>query len=321
MRILNLNLLLVGLLLCSGCTAMKSRLSQSALLSSVAKESVSESKPQQNETQAPALPDFQTPEKMLAVWKDSVRMEDNGVAMRGFGGRLYLYDADGKAIRAQGDVVVYGFDDSVTDRQGSKADRKIVISNQQLQRQYSESALGPSYSIWISWDRVGSIDKSVTLVPFFRPQDGKIVQGGQAIYALHTPGNKTDTLHKERISSFKQSPRSTNQMSNQVSQVSYQEVARDQGQASPDNSMQASSEASDPNVRTTTISLPRATQQRLRSSEFGTQGRNDFEKTIELPSATSEAISESKPSRIEEAREKRKQQIKEGNVFGMPGQL
>ena len=223
MRIRNLNLLLVGIILCSGCTAMKSRFSKTTPLPTVSQPKAFRQRlATQTATQPKPLPEFKAPEKMLAVWKDSVRTEDTGRSMRGFGGRLYLYDDDGSPIRAEGDLVIYGFDDSVTDREGSKADRKIVIANEQFQKQYSESALGPSYSVWLSWDRVGDPDKSVTLVPFFRTTDGKIVQAGQAIYSLHTPG-KSDSLSKERISAFKNVPRSTPAAG--VSQVSYIEGA------------------------------------------------------------------------------------------------
>ena len=306
MRLRNLNLLLAGIILCSGCAAMKTRLGKHTL-PAVASKNVSAAAQKSADAEPKPLPEFQTPEKMLAIWKDSVRTEDNGLSMRGFGGRLYLYDDDGMPIRAEGDLIIYGFDDSVTDREGSKADRKIVIQNEQFQKRYSESALGPSYSVWVSWDRVGSVDKSVTLVPFFRTSDGNIVQAGQSIYTLHTSGNKSDTLDRERVSSFKQVPPPN--AAEGVAQVSYLE-----GSDVGDQSL-----STGPRVRTTTISLPRETQKRLLNSNFGLERRSQNVPTAEI--AVDKTKTDQTPSRIDEAREKRRQEIKKGNVFGMPGDL
>lgn len=326
MRTLNLTLLLAGLLFCSGCTAIKSRLSQNSPLPAAAADPNSQANKAPNAA-SESLPAYQTPVKMLAIWKDSVRIEGNGDPMRGFGGRLYLYNADGAPVRAEGDLVVYGFDDSVINRQGSKADRKIVISNHQLQKQYSESALGPSYSVWITWDRVGSVDKNVTLVPFFRSSGGEIVQAGQAINPLHTPGKKSNSLYKEKISAFKQPPQT--EVANRVSQVNYLEPSgngriENAGYENAGYEVPEHTQASMPsrsNLRTTTIAVPRATQQRLRSSNFGSASRDTVEKTLDIPIAEIETLTEKKPSRLEEARRKRKEQLKKGSVFGMPGQL
>jgi len=262
----NLSLALVAIILMSGCSAMKSRLgNNSSTLPAVSRGS--DSKSAASSRSDSELPSYGKPEKMLAVWKDSVRSQDGRPPMRGFGGRLYLYDDKGAPIRAQGDLVVYGFDDSVTDREGSKADQKIVLGNQQFQKSYSESALGPSYNVWIDWDEVGGPDKSVTLIPFFRTRDGDVVRAGQAIYTLHTPGRKKDVF-KERLASHDEGLFSNR---NKVKHADYIQRPGDKNQIGLAGGQIETSERpeSGKRVRTTTIFVPQDTQKRLQSSSFG----------------------------------------------------
>lgn len=314
MRTRNLSLVLAVIVLLSGCTAMKSRLANNSPTSSVG----SDTRSAVSSRSESATPDFGTPEKMLAVWKDSVRTQEGRPPMRGFGGRLYLYDQDGSAIRAEGDLVIYGFDDSVTDREGSKADQKIVLRNKQFQQSYSESALGPSYNVWIDWDEVGGPDKSVTLIPFFRTREGDIVRAGQAIYSLHTPGKNKDKIFKERLASH-QEPAS-DQFNNRVSHANYIQQDGDKSHVAHASAQIESPQRSEPSnkVRTTTIRVPQETQKRLRSSSFVKRSQPAAETTKVVEDDSPREV---RSSRIQAAREKRRKEINNGNVFGMPGQL
>lgn len=129
------------------------------------------------------------PERMVIAWKDSV-YEDQGVPMtRGFGGRIYFYNAESEPTRVDGELVVYGFDDSRETR-SPQADYKFVFTREELAAQFSENALGPSYSIWLPWDNVGGEEKHVSLIPVFKDASGKIVRGDQTVNALH--GKKSE---------------------------------------------------------------------------------------------------------------------------------
>ena len=120
MKIRNLMLVLVATVLTTGCATFKPTM-----------PSLFKSEARETETGAVAVEQEEIawgePQKMLAIWKDSVRTQPGKPSMRGFGGRIYLYDESGAAIRSKGELVIYGFDDSVKDREGSKADQKLVF--------------------------------------------------------------------------------------------------------------------------------------------------------------------------------------------------
>ena len=133
---------------------------------------------------------FGRPVAMAVIWKDTVYSSLQGGATRGFGGRIYFYDAQGKPIRVDGDLHIYGFDDSSETFDKSKPDRKLTYRRSELQGHFSETDLGPSYSIWVPWDAVGGYRKTVSLLPIFKPVDGGICQGGMDLVVL--PGLPTE---------------------------------------------------------------------------------------------------------------------------------
>ena len=53
------------------------------------------------------------PQTMAAIWKDSVFEKPGSVSVRGFGARIFFYDEDNQAVKADGELLVYGFDDSM----------------------------------------------------------------------------------------------------------------------------------------------------------------------------------------------------------------
>ncbi len=313
MKIQNMMLVLIATVLVAGCSTFKPTMPTMP--------SIFKGKDRESKTAVDGQEEIKygQPQKMLAVWKDSVRSEIGKPPMRGFGGRIFLYDQSGVPIRAKGELVIYGFDDSVKDRQGSKADQKLVFDNATLQRRYSKSGLGDSYSIWIDWDEVGGPDKSVTLIPFFRTPEGEIVKAGQAIYALHTP-SKEDKLHKTKLVSHEDSSDASNSI---ASQANYLETpgggskVRTVGGEEVDSMEQTSGRKS---MRTTTISVPSATQKRLReSTNFGIQSKKSS--TESAPVTTIERTKVRQySSRIEAARKKRHEELEKGVVFGVPGQ-
>ncbi len=313
MKIQNLLLVLMATVLTTGCTAFKPAM---PTLPSIFKGDGQESKSVADQQEEVS---FGQPEKMLVVWKDSVRTEPGKPAMRGFGGRIFLYDQAGQPIRAKGELVIYGFDDSVKDRQGSKADQKIVFQNETLQKRYSKSGLGDSYSIWVDWDEAGGPDKSVTLIPFFRTPDGEIVKAGQSIYTLHSP-SKNGKLHKEKLVSHE----SDLDEGNNVSHANFLETQGEGSQVRTVGGVEAKSARrpkSTNSVRTTTIRVPASTQRRLRESSSASSKPETKSAEVTPVTTAKEAKLRAYPSRVEAARKKRLEKIGEGAVFGVPGQL
>jgi hypothetical protein len=128
---------------------------------------------------------FKRPMKVVAFWTDTVRTADGQPAMRGFGGRLMFYDSKtNRPLKVAGTLVIYGFDESRTDQDNPRPDRKFVFTQEQFAKHYSKSELGHSYSFWIPWDRVGGATKEIGLICRFTPVEGGAIVSEQVRQAL-----------------------------------------------------------------------------------------------------------------------------------------
>ncbi|GIW97362.1 MAG: hypothetical protein KatS3mg111_0695 [Pirellulaceae bacterium] len=138
--------------------------------------------------------EYQTPESLAVIWAPEVLNVPGKPPTRGFGGRIYFYNAKSQAIPVDGELVVHGY--RTTDEKKSaeswrvEADKTFVFTGEQLTTHFSPSQLGASYSIWIPWDAVGGYREEITLIPTFKAADGKIVQGAPARVFL--PGKSRD---------------------------------------------------------------------------------------------------------------------------------
>lgn len=124
------------------------------------------------------------PETMAVIWTDSVYTGPGATPTRGFGGRFFFYDMNGQTIRVNGELVVYGFDDTDDRSQRKVPEKKFVYPADQLQAHHSVSDLGPSYNFWIPWDAVGGDRKTISLLPVLKTVDGKVVRGEQTLNVL-----------------------------------------------------------------------------------------------------------------------------------------
>src|SRR5690606_30253096 len=148
MRMLAMTALSTAVLMCavtlSGCTALDFNLKDFSL----------------SNADEPA-----TPSRMIPVWTDTVLTRAGQQGVRGFGCRLVFYEhGQQRPIRVDGSVVVYARDDSGDEPRNRPPDRKYVISADELTSHFSESWVGPSYSLWIPWDAVGGDHLKVSLV-------------------------------------------------------------------------------------------------------------------------------------------------------------
>ena len=136
------------------------------------------------------------PNKIVAIWTDTVLYQPNQQPVRGFGGRLMFYEADKEQpVKADGAVVIYAFDETDRDPNNAKPDRKYVFTPEQMPSHYSmakfgKSDLGHSYSVWLPWDEVGGLRKEISLVVRFEPKDGASVVVGEPSRQL-LPGQTT----------------------------------------------------------------------------------------------------------------------------------
>ena len=121
-----------------------------------------------------------TPVRIAAVWTHDIVNVPGSRPVQGFGGRIYFYNHEQKAIKVDGELVVYTFDDTDASQQGvanRNPDRKFVFRADHLQTHLSDSELGPSYSFWIPWQEFGGEQRLISLVPVLMPSEGRNVTG------------------------------------------------------------------------------------------------------------------------------------------------
>jgi hypothetical protein len=118
----------------------------------------------------------ETPDRILAIWTDTVRMHAGESGVRGFGGRLFFYkDGEQHPVEVQGGATVYVFDAEHSDPDNPAAEKKYIWSSEEFERHMSESPLGKSYSLWIPWDVVGGEQRSLSIVTRFESDNGAVV--------------------------------------------------------------------------------------------------------------------------------------------------
>ena len=68
------------------------------------------------------------PDKVMAVWSDTILTQAGRTPIRGFGGRLMFYESQKEApIKVEGTLIVYCFDESGRHPDNNKPDRKYVF--------------------------------------------------------------------------------------------------------------------------------------------------------------------------------------------------
>jgi hypothetical protein len=131
--------------------------------------------------------EFGTPVKVSTMWTPAVLNRVGQPPTRGFGGRLYFYDANNKPIPVEGQLVVYAYNDSRPGSNHQTPDAKYAFTPEQFTTHYSATDLGASYSIWIPWDQVGNTQTEVSLVPIFTSSGGQLVIGQSSRCLLAGP--------------------------------------------------------------------------------------------------------------------------------------
>jgi len=120
---------------------------------------------------------YATPARMAILWSPAMYNEIGKPATRGFGGRVYFYDAKNKPIAVEGQLVVYAYTNDKPNIDSRVPDRKFAFTPEQFTQHYSPTEMGASYSIWIPWDAVGQPQADVSLCPIFTSSSGALVMG------------------------------------------------------------------------------------------------------------------------------------------------
>jgi hypothetical protein len=202
---------------------------------------------------------YETPEKVIAIWTDAVYQLPGKAPTRGFGGRVYFYNANDEVIPVGGQLVVYAFDDSDPNASADRPSRRYAFTSDQLTRYYGESDLGASYNIWIPWDAVGGDEKQVALFPVFIDDSGKTVRGTFANNRL--PGKRIFSEEERRGFYISRKRRQGSQVISQqesgVKPVGYEAEVPEEA---------ATGDSAQPGLMTHTIRVPRSLSERMASN-------------------------------------------------------
>lgn len=125
------------------------------------------------------------PDRIVAVWTDTVLHQPSQPGVRGFGGRVYFYKQnDTTPIKVDGGLAVYVFDADDVETSGQKPLRKFVFKPDQLPSHMSRTNLGPSYSFWLPWGPVGGPPLRLSLIARFEGTNGGTVISDPTIKLL-----------------------------------------------------------------------------------------------------------------------------------------
>lgn len=113
------------------------------------------------------------PDRILAVWSDTVLHQKGLPGVRGFGGRVYFYKKDSTdPIEVDGGLAVYVFDADDLSPASQQPLRKFVFTPDQFASHMSKTSIGPSYSVWLPWSEVGGPQMRLSLIARFEGRDG-----------------------------------------------------------------------------------------------------------------------------------------------------
>jgi hypothetical protein len=138
------------------------------------------------------------PDRILAVWTDTVLHQPGQKGIRGFGGRVYFYEKDKPdPIEVEGSLAIYAFDAEDESIESQKPLRKFAFTTEHLESHMSKTSIGPSYSIWLPWSAVGEEPRKLSLITRFEGVEGGTTISDPVIKLLPGITKKTDTqTHK-----------------------------------------------------------------------------------------------------------------------------
>lgn len=127
----------------------------------------------------------EVPNRLVATWTDTVLNSPGKMGQRGFGGRILFFQRGSEdPVKVDGQLVVYAYDESLGDAEQVRPTRRYIFPAEHFARHHSDSAIGPSYSVWLPWDDVGGPMKNISLITRFEPTGGPLIVGEQTKHFL-----------------------------------------------------------------------------------------------------------------------------------------
>lgn len=133
---------------------------------------------------------YPNPEKMAVTWTPDVILRRGSTPTRGFGGRIFFYDDNIRAVPVEGELAI----EAIRQVPGREPEvRRYAFTPEQFTSHYSQGDLGASYSIWVPWDAAGGESTKITLVPTFKSNSGHLLQGSSSVVNLPGKNPVTDS--------------------------------------------------------------------------------------------------------------------------------
>lgn len=137
------------------------------------------------------------PDRVLAVWTDTVLHQTGQAGVRGFGGRVYFYEQDKTdPIEVDGGLAIYVFDADKLQAHDQRPLRKFVFTAEQFATHMSRTSLGPSYSVWLPWGEVGGPPLRLSLIVRYEGAAGGTTISDPTIKLL--PGVPARSIESEQ---------------------------------------------------------------------------------------------------------------------------
>jgi len=188
----------------------------------------------------------QIPTEIVDVWTNDILHRSGEASKRGFGGRLMFYNEENETpIKVEGALTVYLFDDHGEDPMREEPVHKFIFPAETLDKHYSESKLGHSYSFWLPVDEVGGVEKRLTIIARFEPTTGGRLLAKPSTHVL--PGKPVDEQLASPLVQRFEASKFLRKADGQVQQVAHFEMAPSQPEIE---------KPQERGITTTTINLP-----------------------------------------------------------------
>jgi hypothetical protein len=239
------------------------------------------------------------PERILAIWTDTVLRQPNQPGVRGFGGRIFFYDKEqNDPIEVDGKLVVFVFDADDHNPENQKPLRKYVIDADDFAKHMSKTSIGPAYSVWLPWGDVKGPTKKLSIIARYEGRHGGTTLSDPTMKLLPGVEARTPKTAIPQGGSPSDKPLVLNAVQNplpQASQVSQgsqgpqvsQGVQRASYIQAPNTIAPDLMRATETNRRTETIEVPPSFQRHFQPSDAtGRNGANALRSNALEPQIT-----------------------------------
>ncbi|MCC7336625.1 MAG: hypothetical protein IT422_16155 [Pirellulaceae bacterium] len=215
------------------------------------------------------------PDRVVAVWTDTVLHQTGQAGVRGFGGRVYFYAQDKTdPIEVDGGLAIYVFDADKLQAHDQRPLRKFVFTAEQFATHMSRTSLGPSYSVWLPWGEVGGPPLRLSLITRYEGTASGTTISEPTIKLL--PGVPARSIESEQELA-KQRSGSSVQLVGHTAPVDTTEREDQENDNDADNPSVRTLDRTSPRLqRIKTIDLPPSFQRHFQRSGGANQGGDDL---------------------------------------------